>query len=297
MAGRPPKKHIDYAGWATNIFDNDQKIDKLLDAQGWIGFGVYFFLCQRAYGSEGYFYRWGYDDCATTARKMGGGIGSGTVRETVGYCLQIGLFDKGLFDRWGILTSRGIQRRYWAVISDKDVKKVTAEYWLLQKEECKGLLIAPLNNDLSVDNSNFTAGNSNFEIGNADFAPLKKRKEKESKENKNIKDTDVSKKFMPPSVDEVKAYCNERNNGINAEQFVNFYESKGWMVGKNKMKNWKAAVGTWEQKRKADGKGINNEPEPTKYHIPDGNEVVRGIFQEYKDKGLSIPEIDGPFNG
>ena len=106
---RPPKVSIDYAGWSVNLFDNDPKMDKLLDAQGWCGFGVYFFLCQRAYGSDGYFYKWCYDDCATTARKMGGGIGAGTVKEAVDYCLRIGLFDEGLFVRWGVLTSRGIQ--------------------------------------------------------------------------------------------------------------------------------------------------------------------------------------------
>ena len=62
MAGRPPKKGIDYAGWSVDIFDNDTKIDKLLEARGWEGFGIYFYLCQRAYGGEGYFYRWSYDD-------------------------------------------------------------------------------------------------------------------------------------------------------------------------------------------------------------------------------------------
>ena len=137
MAGKPKKK-LDYAGWSVDLFDNDTKMDKLLDAQGWNGFGIYFYLCQKAYGSEGYFYKWGYDDCASTARKMGGGIGSGTVKETVDYCLQIGLFDKGLFDRWGVLTSKGIQRRYWAVASERRDKTVYMEYWLLQDEECKG---------------------------------------------------------------------------------------------------------------------------------------------------------------
>ena len=105
MAGRS-KKRIDYSGWSVDIFSNDTKIDKLLDAQGWEGFGVYFYLCQMAFGGEGYFYEWCYDLCATTARKMGGGVGAGTVKETVDYCLRIGLFDKGLFDRWGVLTSR-----------------------------------------------------------------------------------------------------------------------------------------------------------------------------------------------
>ncbi len=182
MAGRPPKKGIDYAGWSVDIFDNDTKIDKLLDAYGWDGFGIYFYLCQRAYGGEGYFYKWGYDDCASTSRKMGGGIGSGTVRETVGYCLQIGLFDKGLFDRWGVLTSRGIQRRYWEVVKARDVRTVISDYWLLQDEECKGLIKLPLNSDLSEGNANFPAGNTNYPKGNVNFPSIKESKVKERKE-------------------------------------------------------------------------------------------------------------------
>ena len=59
---------------------------------------------------------------------------------------------------------------------------------------------------------------------------------------------------MPPSVDEVRAYCQERNNGIDPDTFVNFYSSKGWMIGKNKMKDWKSAVRTWERSRKDEEK-------------------------------------------
>jgi len=60
-------------------------------------------------------------------------------------------------------------------------------------------------------------------------------------------------RFTPPSIEEVREYCLERGNGIDAERFVNFYESKGWMVGKNKMKDWKASVRTWEQKNSDNG--------------------------------------------
>lgn len=66
------------------------------------------------------------------------------------------------------------------------------------------------------------------------------------------------KKFVPPTVEEVKNYCDERNNGIDAEAFVAFYDSKGWMIGKNKMKSWKSAVITWEKSRKGN---INARPE------------------------------------
>lgn len=52
-------------------------------------------------------------------------------------------------------------------------------------------------------------------------------------------------KFTPPTLEEIKNYCKEKSISINTERFINFYESKGWMVGKNKMKDWKAAVRGW----------------------------------------------------
>lgn len=60
------------------------------------------------------------------------------------------------------------------------------------------------------------------------------------------------KKFYPPTVEEVSAYCEERQNAVDPERFVDFYSSKGWMVGKNKMKDWHAAVRTWERSSRQD---------------------------------------------
>lgn len=56
-----------------------------------------------------------------------------------------------------------------------------------------------------------------------------------------------SKRFIKPTIEEIKAYCSERRNNVDAESFYDFYESKGWYVGKNPMKDWKAAVRTWEK--------------------------------------------------
>jgi hypothetical protein len=66
--------------------------------------------------------------------------------------------------------------------------------------------------------------------------------------NKNKEIKLNNKLFIRPSVNDVELYCIERNNKIDAISFVNFYESKGWMVGKNKMKDWRAAVRTWEMR-------------------------------------------------
>lgn len=54
-------------------------------------------------------------------------------------------------------------------------------------------------------------------------------------------------RFTPPTLEEVQAYCIERKNNVDAERFIDYYTSNGWMVGKSKMKDWKAAVRTWEK--------------------------------------------------
>lgn len=186
MAGRP-KKRIDYAGWSVDIFSNDTKIDKLLDAQGWVGFGIYFYLCQMAFGSEGYYYEWCYDLCATTARKMGGGVGAGTVKETVDYCLQIGLFDKGLFDRWGVLTSRGIQKSYLLVLKNKNRRgtEVYSELWLLDKnsEDYQGVVFVRKNGQKLVGNGDSFGENGQKLVVNDDSLQQKESKVKDSKYN------------------------------------------------------------------------------------------------------------------
>ena len=73
--------------------------------------------------------------------------------------------------------------------------------------------------------------------------------------DKNVKeciknDKEKRGRFTPPTIEEVRAYISEKGYHINAQQFIDFYESKNWMVGKNKMKDWKASVRTWEQRRK-----------------------------------------------
>jgi hypothetical protein len=74
-----------------------------------------------------------------------------------------------------------------------------------------------------------------------------------------------STRFVPPTLDEIKDYCLERNNNVDPNKFYDFYQAKGWMVGKNKMKDWKAAIRTWENRDKKP----SNQP--------------RDIFKELRD--------------
>ncbi|WP_297973000.1 DUF6291 domain-containing protein [uncultured Capnocytophaga sp.] len=86
------------------------------------------------------------------------------------------------------------------------------------------------------------------------------------------------KRFTIPTPEEVQAYCDERKNEISGQQFCDFYSSKGWKIGKEPMKDWKAAVRTWEMRRKDQSPSIT-QPQPqisTPKRIrfdDDGNEI------------------------
>ena len=75
--------------------------------------------------------------------------------------------------------------------------------------------------------------------------------------NKNDKN-DKNDIFIPPTLEEVVSYCKERNNSVDPQKWYDFYSAKGWMIGKNKMKDWKAAVRTWER-------GCDSKPQKSKY--------------------------------
>ena len=85
---------------------------------------------------------------------------------------------------------------------------------------------------------------------------IEKSKEEKSREKKRESIGENRTRFIPPTLEQVASYCSERQNNVDPQRFIDFYESKGWMVGKNKMKDWQAAVRTWEQR--------DNEPHKSK---------------------------------
>lgn len=73
-------------------------------------------------------------------------------------------------------------------------------------------------------------------------------KQEPKRNTSNDVNVNVINKYNKPTIEEIREYCIERNNNINPESFYDFYESKDWYVGKNKMKDWKACVRTWEKR-------------------------------------------------
>jgi predicted phage replisome organizer len=98
---------------------------------------------------------------------------------------------------------------------------------------------------------------------NTDVTPVKQigngeiEKEIEIEKETEIECKARAKRFTPPTLEEVEAYCRERGNRVDPERFLDYYTSNGWKVGKNTMKDWKAAVRTWEKSDKQTGRKDN----------------------------------------
>ena len=94
--------------------------------------------------------------------------------------------------------------------------------------------------------------NTNYTDSDSDSDSDKTLKDKKKK----------NRRFSPPSLSEVQAYCDERKNGINAQKFLDFYESRGWKYGDTKITDWKACVRTWENRAKENPPLASEKPKP-----------------------------------
>lgn len=114
------------------------------------------------------------------------------------------------------------------------------------------------------------------------------------------KDTDVSKektsRFSPPTLEDVRVYCQEKGYEVDAERFVDFYSSKGWYVGKNKMKDWKAAVRNWargqRQELTTNGGMKSDQKSKTRFHNFEerSNDYDSAIWKEIREKAATRKE-------
>ena len=93
--------------------------------------------------------------------------------------------------------------------------------------------------------------------------------------NTNLTDNNTKGSFVKPSIIDIKEYCKERKNIVDADTFFNFYESKDWYIGKNKMKNWKACIITWEKSR--NNKNNTNDRSTPHFHQK-GKDYGDGTF-------------------
>ena len=114
---------------------------------------------------------------------------------------------------------------------------------------------------------NFTRAENNFHGGGEkSSSPSDEKSSPNNLDIDNLDNKQEYKKFTKPTIEEVQAYCRERNNNVDVQKWYDHYSSNGWKVGRSKMVDWKAAVRTWE--RSGDNgkrKQVNFEPYPDEY--------------------------------
>lgn len=194
----------------------DAKLKKLLIRYGARGYGVYWYCLEQIAGSISE-HNLTFElehDAEIIAHDMG--VDSTVVEEMMRFMVSIGLFEESQ----GRITCLKMLKRL-----DSSMTSNTSMRYLIQK-----------------------AKNSHDDVMTRHDSVMQEEKRREEKrlEEKRVEKS-IAQKFAPPTLQQVSEYCIERANSVDASRFLDFYESKGWMVGRNKMKDWKAAVRNWEK--------------------------------------------------
>lgn len=159
--------------------------------------------------------------------------------------------------KWG--WSRGKVKRYLDMLENLGmIKKNGTPYGtLITIENYTKYQGEYSQDDISLDTSDSTSGDTSDSTSDGTH----KKNVKKDKNVKNVKkDIYISadeRHIVPPTLEMVARYCTERNNGVDPQKFIDWYEARGWLVGKTKMKDWQAAVRTWERNDKPK-KGTGN---------------------------------------
>lgn len=148
-----------------------------------------------------------------------------------------------LCDRWG-----------WSNTKVRNfLKMLENESMIIVKSDSKKTVINIVNYSVYQDSDNKKA---TVKRQSSDSETAVKHTNKNEKNEKNEKNN--IRRFTPPTYEQVSSYCLERNNNVDAHRFVDHYEANGWMRGKTKMKDWKAAVRFWERSNGGGSKTNNN---------------------------------------
>ena len=254
---RPIKYGLDFFNLDVDFYQ-DIKVRKLVRSQGGKAIAVYVLLLGFTY-KNGYYMRWDPELPFIISEITG--FEEVYIQEAIKYCLSVGLFSKELFEKEGVLTSKEIQENYREVsarraYSIKDYSLISASKMGVIATETP---VIATETPVIATETPVIATETPVIAAISTQSKVKESKEKEKLSNESTKKApeglsspsprkSVQKRFQKPTAEEIDAYCKERGNGIDARKFYDFYESKGWVVGKSPMKDWKAAVRTWEQR-------------------------------------------------
>ena len=271
---------------------NSDKLIRLRMKHKAAGYGVYFMILERLREEEGYMSVKDYNMIAFDLRED-----TSLIKSVVE---DFGLFVFTEDGEYFYSESFNARMEKMETTSEKrsNAGKIGAE-----KRWGKKKVLSPDNVDVIAEEDSKTMANA-IETDSKTMANATKsdsNKIKEIKENiKEIKPEGFTKKapkglsshtprkssqkrFQKPTVEEIDAYCKERGNGIDAQRFFDYYESKGWVVGKSPMKDWKAAIRTWETRDRCGPPAKMSRQESVSESIDRAREGVLRIIREREE--------------
>ena len=297
---RSIKRGIDYFSLDVDIFA-DRKIRRVCHSHGSGAMAVVLRVLCCIYGENGYYADADDDFFFDIAHELM--MEEAYVRAVISACAAAGFFDAALLDAHAILTSRRIQRNYLDATKRRDNAQIEPAYCLLEDASPSADGDNVCNNADNVCNKAQNAYSGTQSKVNQIKGEKRKEEESISKQTAAHREaappsagmpglpapdtpgTHTSSSFSPfnrPSVDEVKAYCDERGNSVDARRFVDFYESKGWMVGSSPMQDWRACVRKWE----CDTHWQPGKPGYFAHPMENYDHLAEELFPEKKEKEI-----------
>ena len=210
---RPTKQGIDYFPLDC-VFDDDLQL--FITENGADSLGILVVVWQMIYQNDGYYIV--YDKKLPLKVKQRILSDVGRIKDVINEAVKWGIFNESVFNKHKILTSSGIQKRY--LIGSRSKKEVLI-YTDLMLIDVSG-----------VGNAVNVAGNPEKSAGNAT----------------NVKVNGKPSHFTPPTKTQFTEYMIEKSYRFDPDIFLDHYQSNNWMVGKNKMKDWKAAARNWSRR-------------------------------------------------
>lgn len=237
--------------WFKHDYDaaDDEKTMILIEQLGLEGYGIYWVLIEKLRAREGY--KMPFSIVPSLARRY-----MTTPEKMKTVIMNYGLFQ---YDDEGFFYSESLIRRMECYLELKEkqalkAKKAAETRWGKNKSMLEECLEHACSNPQALQeqcDSSTHAMQSNADKNRIDKSiedkNIEEYKEKEEETSSSSKRKRTSKPFVKPTIEELEEYIKEKGYHFDAESFFAFYESKGWMIGKNPMKNWKMACVTWEK--------------------------------------------------
>lgn len=225
---RPLKDGIDYFPFDVD-FLQDKKIRLIKGEYGSKGVLIVIQLLCSIYKENGYFSTCDPDDCILVADTVGCGCDANTIEEVVQGCLRRSIFDRGVFEAFGVLTSRGIQRRYLRASGARDNIDMIQEYWLLDIDDKKDVP-ASISKKITFKNVSLQINPDKTQINSVNLqnnpkSKVKESRVKESKAEESKEDTELCGDETIAEVFREFERCGFRINGYSKDQLIDMSDT------------------------------------------------------------------------